>query len=129
MTGELARRSVGKHCNTVRLLIYHSPICYVSNSNALFKAYRCLSCDHLINKVGNLERDWITCPERVEQFFPKNFYQLRETPFDKLESFNIPYSNDQKLFRNMAFLDFESISVQEDKLYDNDTTYWIGKHI
>ena len=39
--GELARRSVGKHSNTVRPLRYNSQICQVSKIKALFKAYRC----------------------------------------------------------------------------------------
>ena len=34
MIGELARRSVRKHSNTVRLLRYNSHICHVSNINA-----------------------------------------------------------------------------------------------
>ena len=34
LVGELARRSVQKHCNTARLLRYNNHICYVSNINA-----------------------------------------------------------------------------------------------
>ena len=48
---------------------------------------------------------------------------------DKIDSFGIPFSNDQKLFKNLALFDFESISVQEDKFCDTDTTAWIGKHV
>ena len=48
MIGEPARRSVGKHSITVRLLRYNSHICHVSIINALFKAYRCPSCDEFI---------------------------------------------------------------------------------
>ena len=61
-------------------------------------------------------------------FFPKT-YQPRETLFDNLDSFNIPYSDDQKLFDNMAIFHFESICVQEDKFRDTDTATWIGKHV
>ena len=51
MFGELARRSVEKHSNTVRLLRYVSNFCYVFNINALFKAYRFPSCDQFIRKL------------------------------------------------------------------------------
>ena len=49
--------------------------------------------------------------------------------FDKLDSFNILYFDDQKLFKNMAIFDFESICVQKDKLRDTHTTTRIGKHV
>ena len=38
----------------------------------------------------------------------------------------IPYSDDQKLFKNMAKLVFESIWIQKDKTPDTDTTIWIN---
>ena len=41
---ELARRSVGKHSNTVRLLRYNSHICYVFDINVLSKTQYCPSC-------------------------------------------------------------------------------------
>ena len=56
--GEFTRRSVGKHSNTVRLLQFNSHILYVSNINALFEAFRCLSCDQFIDEDGNLERKY-----------------------------------------------------------------------
>ena len=40
LVGELARRSVEKYENTVRLLRYNNHICYVSNINAAFQAFR-----------------------------------------------------------------------------------------
>ena len=49
MPGELARRSVGKLSNTDRLLRSNSHICYNFDNNALFKTYRCLSCDQFIH--------------------------------------------------------------------------------
>ena len=55
MIWELASRSVGKHSNTVRLIPYNIRICYVSNINALFKAYRCPSRDEFINRVPKLD--------------------------------------------------------------------------
>ena len=42
---ELARRSVQKYENTVRLLRYNNHICYVNNINAAFQSFRCPNCD------------------------------------------------------------------------------------
>ena len=97
--------------------------------NALFKAYRCPSYEKFINKAGNLERHLTTFKERIKHVFPKNVYQLREILFDKLDSFKIPYSDDQELFKNMAIFDFEPICVQEDKFRDVATMTWIGRHV
>ena len=129
LVGELARRSVQKHPDTVRLLRYNSHICYVANIHALFNAFRCPTCDCYFNRSGNLERLLTTCQERVKQVFPKNVYQMKETLFDKLDSFNIPYTDEQKLFKNVAIFDFESICVREDDFKDTETTRWIGKHV
>ena len=103
MVGKLARRSVRKHSNTVRLLRFDSHICYDSNVNALFKAHRCVSCHQLINKTDNLEQHLTTCKERLKHILSKNVYQLRETLLDKLDSLNIPYSDDQKLFKKWQY--------------------------
>ena len=56
MVGEIARRSVVKQSNIVRLLRYDGHTCYVSsaNNNVLFKVYRCPSCDEFIDRVLNL---------------------------------------------------------------------------
>ena len=89
MIGELARRIVGEHSNTLRLLRYNGHICCVSNINVLFEAYCCPSCDQFLNKVGNLERHLTTWNEKVKHVFPKKVYQLRETLLDKLDSFNV----------------------------------------
>ena len=129
LVGELARRSVQKHPSTVRLLRYNSHICYVANIHALFNVFRCPTCDCYFNRPGNLERHLATCQERVKQVYPKSVYQLKETLFDKLDSFNIPYTDEQQLFRNVAIFDFESICVREDGFKDTETTRWIGKHV
>ena len=129
LIGELARRSVGKHSSTVRLLRYISHICHVSNINALFKAYRCPSCDAFIKKAYDLERYLTTCREKVKYVFQNNVYQLRETLFDKLDSFKIPDSDDQKLFKNMVIFGSEPICVQEDKFRVTRTSTWIGKDV
>ena len=49
--------------------------------------------------------------------------------FDKLSSFGIKYTSEQKLFKSLALFDFESICVQEETLRDTNKTTWIGKHV
>ena len=56
-------------------------------------------------------------------------YQLRETLFDKLDSFIIHYTDCQKLFGNLAVFDFESICILEEKFKNTEMTTWIGKHV
>ena len=48
--------------------------------------------------------------------------------FDKLDGFGIGYEEQQKLFKNLAVFDFESICVPSNELKDTNTTTWIGKH-
>ena len=126
---ELCRRSIQKYEKSIKLLRYNNHICYVNNINALFKAFRCTTCDTFFSKTGNLERNLVTCSDRVKHIYPKNVYQLRKTLFEKLDAFNIPYKNEQKLFKNLTMLDFESICVKEDSYKQTETTTWIGKHV
>ena len=56
-------------------------------------------------------------------------YQLQKTLFDKLNSFNIPYSVDRKFFKNMALFNFGSICVQKEKILDTEISTCIGKHV
>ena len=129
MVGELARRSIRKYEKNVQLIRYNSHVCYVDNINALFKAFRCSTCDTYFQKTGNVERHLVRCSERVKHIYPKNVYQLRETLFDKLDSFGIQYTDDQKLFTNLAVFDFESICIPKEKFRNTETTTWIGKHV
>ena len=129
MVGELARRSIKKYEKNVQLMRYNSHICYVENIHALFKAFRCPNCDTYFQKTGNLERHFVRFSERVKHIYPKNVYQLRQTLFDKLDSFGIQYTDDQKLFTNLAVFDFESICIPEEKFKNTETTTWIGKHV
>ena len=89
IVGELARRSVQECENTVRLLRYNIHICYVSNITAVFQAFCCPNCDTFFTKTFNLERKLTTCSERVKNVYPRNVYQIRETLFDKLDSFGM----------------------------------------
>ena len=56
-------------------------------------------------------------------------YVTRETLFGKLDSFDIQYRLDQKLFRNLTVFDFESICVLEEKFQSTKSTTWVGKHV
>ena len=129
MVGELAPRSIKKYEKNVQLIRYNSHICYVDKINALFKVFRCPTCDTNFQKTGNLERHLIRCSERVKHIYPNNVYQLRETLFDKLDSFDIQYTDDQTLFTNLVVIDFESICIPEKKLINTETTTWIGKQV
>ena len=95
IVGELARRSVQKYEITVQLLRYNNHICYVTNINAVLQAFRCPNCDILFHKTFNLERHLTTCSERVKIVNPRNVYQIRETLFDKLDSFGIKYTRNK----------------------------------
>ena len=126
---ELARGSMQKNNNTVRLLRYNNLICYVTNINAAFQAFRYPNCDTFFSRAFNLERHLTTCSERVKNVYPRNVYQIRGTLFDKLDSFGINYTSEQKLFKNLAIFDFESICLQEETSRDTNTTTWIGEHV
>ena len=115
MVGELVRRSIKKYEKNLQLIQYNSHNSYVDNIHALFKAFRCPTFDTYFQKHGNLERHLVRCSERVKHIYPKIVYQLRETLFDKLDSFNIQYTDDQKFFNNLAVFDFESICIEEGK--------------
>ena len=127
--GELARRSVQKYENTLRLLKYNNHICYVNNINAVFQSFRCPNCDTFSNRTFNLERLLTTCSERVKNVYPKNVYQTQGTLSDRLDSFGIENTNEQTPFKNSAVFDFESICVPEESFKDTDTTECIEKYI
>ena len=129
LIGELCRRSIQKYEKIVKLSRYNNHICYVNNINALFKAFRCTTCDTFFSKTGNLERGLVTCSHRVKHIYPKNVFELRETLFEKLDAFNIPYGSEQKLFKKLATFDFDSICVKEESYKQTETTTWIGKHV
>ena len=129
LIGELARRSIQRFEKSINLLRYNNHICYVSGMNSFFKSFRCSTCDTIFSKTGNLERYLITCSERVKHVYPNNVYQLRETLFEKLDTFNIPYREDQKFFLTLAVFEFESICVKEETYKETEITKWVGKHV
>ena len=111
------------------MLRYNNHICYVNNINAVFQSFRWLNSDTFFSRTSNLERHLSACSEQVKIFYSRNLYQLRENLFDKLNSFGIKYTSEQKLFKNLAKFDFESICVQKETFRDTNTTTWIGKHV
>ena len=80
-------------------------------------------------ELSIFERHLTTCSGRVKNVYPRNVYQIRETPFDKLDTFSTEYTSQQKLFKNLTIFNFESICVQEESFKDKKTTLWIGKHV
>ena len=64
---ELARRSMQKYNNTFRLLRYNIHLCYVSNINAVFQAFRSPNFDTYFSRALNLEQNLTTCSERVKK--------------------------------------------------------------
>ena len=129
LIGELCRRSIEKYETIVKLLRNNIHICYVNNINALFKAFRCTTCDIFFSKTGSVEQHLVTCSDRVKHIYPMNVYELRETLFEKLDAFNLHNGSEQKLFINLAIFDFESICVKEEWYKQIKTTTWIGKHV
>ena len=119
LIGKLAKTSVRKHSNTLRLLHYISHFCKVSNINAFFERHHCHWSDHFIGRVRHLERHLIIWKERVKHIFRKNVYQLRETVLDKFDSFAIHYRNDQRLFEFLNIFDFGTLVCRKQIL-----RYW-----
>ena len=126
--GELAWRSIGKYENTVKLLRYNNHIIYVNNIDNFFKCFRCPNCDTFFNISQNFNKLLLRCNNRIKNIYPKNVYTLRETFFEKLDGFNIEYTIEQTLFKNVAIFDFESICVPSEELKPTETITWIGKH-
>ena len=120
--GELTRWSLQKHKNTVRLLKYKNHICYVNNLNAVFQCFRFPNGDNLLNRTFILERKLTTCSEQVKNVYRRNVYQFQGTLFDKLGSFGIKYTTQQKFPKILAMFDFESFCVQEETFRDTNTT-------
>ena len=114
---------------SVKLLCHKNHIRCVNNINALFKTFRCSTCDTFFSRTGNLEQHSGTGSEPVKHSYPKNVYELRKTLFEKSDAFNITYRDEQKLFKILAVFDFESICLKEDTYKETETTKWIGRHV
>ena len=126
---ELAPRSFQKIKKSVKRLRYNNHICYVNDMNFFFKSFRCSTCDTIFSKTGNLERNLNKCSEPVKHIYPKQVYQLRETRFEKMDSLKIPNREDQKVFKNLAIFDFDSICIKEETYKETETTKCIRKNV
>ena len=71
----------------------------------------------------------VRCSERGKHIYSNNVHQHRETFFGKLDSLDIQYIDDQKLFKNPAVFEFESICIPEENIRNTKTTTWIGKNV
>ena len=71
-----------------------------------FNVFAALIVTLFLKRTINLEQYLTTCSERVKNVYPRNVYQIRATLFNKLDSFGIKYTTEQKLFWNLAILDF-----------------------
>ena len=129
LIGEVVWRDVQKHKNTVWLLRYNNHICYLSKNNAVFKSFRCPNFDTFFNRTSSMEQHWTTWSERVKSVYPRNVYQIRESLFDKLDSFDMKYTSEKKTLRKFLIFVFDSNCVQEETFRDTKTKPWIGKHV
>ena len=77
----------------------------------------------------NLERHKATCKEWVRSVFPTNEYQLRETLFDKLTDFDIPYTDERKPLNNIVTFHLGPFCLEDEEFKVTGTTTWIGKRI
>ena len=55
-------------------------------------------------------------------------YRFLELLFDKLTTFDIPWTDEHKRFNSMAFFNFESNCVGDKEIKDTENTTQIGKH-
>ena len=113
--------------NNINLLRYNNHICYVDDINTFFKRLRSPNCDTFIKRAGNFHRHVKSCKDRIQHVYPKSVYILRKTSSGKLDGFGVRYEEDQKMFKNLAVFDFESICVSSNQLKDTNTTTWVGK--
>ena len=127
--GELARQSIGRFDKTVKLLRFNNHIIHTNDIDYFFKCFRCPSCDTFFKRSEFLNNYLLRCKDGVKLIYPKNVYELRETLFEKLEGFNFPVSEDNKLFNNLEIIDFESICVPTEELKETQITTCIGKHV
>ena len=101
----------------------------MSNINAVFQYFRCPNCDTFFSRTFSSERYLTACSEQIRNIYPNIVHLSRETLFDKLNTFSIKYTSQQKLFKKLAIFDFESTYVQKETFQDTKWIMWIGKHV
>ena len=129
IVGELARRSVQKFENNVRLLRYNNHICYVNNLNAVFQPFCCPNCDIFFQLNLQFGATFNYMQSKSEKFLTAEHIS---NPRNSMTSWLPLVSSAQvnkTFFKNLALFDFESICVHEESFKDTKTTTWIGKHV
>ena len=92
--GELARLCFGRFDKTVKLLRFNNHIIHSNDIDYFFKCFRCPSCDFFFHRSNSFNKHLMNCKDQMRYDYPKIVYTLRETVFEKLDSFNIPVSQD-----------------------------------
>ena len=83
------------------------------------------NCDTIFSeKTFNLERHLTTCSQRLENISPTDVYQIHETLFDQLNSFDIKYTSQEKHFKLLEVFNFCPKTF-----IDMMSTKYKGKHI
>ena len=77
--GEIARRSIGRFDNTVKLLRFNNHIIHTNDTDSFFKSP---CCDSFFKRSEFLNKNLVRCKDRVKHICPKNFHELRETLFE-----------------------------------------------
>ena len=71
---------------------------------------------YIFQSISKFQQASSTMQRPSQKHLPENVYILRATLFEKLGGFNIEYTKEHTLFKNVAILDFESICVPSEKL-------------
>ena len=90
-----------------------------TTSTPCSKVSRCITCDTFFSETGNLERHLVTFSDRVRHIYPKKVCELRETLFEKLDAFNIPYRKEQtcsRTWQSLTLSPFVSKKIHTSKL-------------
>ena len=61
--GELARRSIGRFDETVKLLRFNNHINQTNEINSFFKCFRCPSCDIFFHKSDLFNQHLLRCKD------------------------------------------------------------------
>ena len=112
----------------MKLLRYNNHIIYVNRIDNFFKCFRCPTCDTFFKISQNFNKHLLRCKDRIKSIYPKNVYTLQKALFEKVDGFNIQYTKQQTLFKNVAIFDFDSICVPSEEFKLTETITWIGKH-
>ena len=125
--------SVGEVCKSIKKVsnFYATTITFAMSTTSTLcsKLSGVLRVTHSSQRRGIWNEISLLVVSVLDIFTQKKFTNW-ETLFEKLDAINIPYKNEQKLFKKLAIFDFESIRVKDANSYkQTETTTWIGKHV